>query len=360
MNILLVCFNPVGRGTYWRAYHLARCLSQSDHEVTLMVTSPGRRWGTRVEQREGMLQIETPDLFSGSMRAGYDPWNTLNRLAWLSGRKYDLVHAFESRPGVIYPSLFASRKSPLFIDWADWFGRGGSVEERKNPLVRAGLRPIETYYEEHFRRRAAGHTVISSTLQARAVSLGIPADKILLLPNGVDVERFPELSIEAARRKVGLPAKGFFIGYVGSIFQKDAELMAAAFDRVCALIPDAYLLIAGYCPINIKAMVSQPAAVIQTGSLEDAELGDYLSACDIFWLPLSDILANRGRSPIKQMDYLAVGRPLVATDVGDILGIIKDGSAGVLTQPDPGSIAAATEMLFQQPAKRIEMGAASA
>ena len=91
-----------------------------------MVTSSTQRVGIKVSEFEGMRLVETPDLFRGPLRSGWDPWNTINRIRWLKNERFDLVHAFESRPVVIYPALFACRQgASFFMDWADWFGNGG-------------------------------------------------------------------------------------------------------------------------------------------------------------------------------------------------------------------------------------------
>ena len=123
---------------------------------------------------------------------GYDLWDTINRLAWVSKRPFDLIHAFENRPVNIYPALYAKKQNnvPLLTDWCDWFGRGGSVEQRPNRLLRAALRPVETYFETHFRPKTAGTTVINTTLHNKAQALGITEQNILMLPNGADIIGF--------------------------------------------------------------------------------------------------------------------------------------------------------------------------
>lgn len=357
MNVLLVNLNQVGQGTYWRALSLGRELVRRGHAVTLLATS--RRSRTRLVEREvdGVRLVETPDLFHGSLRSGWDPWNALRRVLWLRGRTFDLVHAFESRPTVIFPSLYAARRgAALVMDWCDWFGRGGSVEERPNPLVRAVLRPVETFFEEHYRTRAQGTTVICTTLREKALRLGLNPESILMLPNGADVHRLEPLPQAGARERLGLPAGAFLIGYVGSIFRRDAEFMARAIDRVRSQLPEARLLVAGYCPVDVRTLVQDPQAVIQTGRLDDADLNAYLAAADLFWLPLTDSNANRGRFPLKLTDYLAVGRPVVATAVGDVPRFLEDGATGLLSPDDPAVFAEKTIELAADPARREAMG----
>ena len=122
----------------WRALAFAQTISRQGHQVTLIATSQERRSRTLKYLQDDVTIVETPDLFSGSLRSGWDPWNSLHRIAWAHGQRIDLVHAFELRPTVLAPSLYMkfARRTPFVSDWADWFGKGGSVEERPNPLLR--------------------------------------------------------------------------------------------------------------------------------------------------------------------------------------------------------------------------------
>lgn len=359
MKILFLCLNVVGKGTYWRALYLGRELAQRGHAVTLLATAKESRLHLTVRQVEGVTLVETPDLFTGSLRSGWDPWNALRRVAWLRGQKFDVVHSFETRPTVLLPALYAKRVNhwPLVLDWADWFGRGGSVEERSNPLLRTLLRPVETFFEERFRGQAERTTVICSLLNRRAQALGVAPETILHLPNGCNTERFFPVDRDAARRRVGLSLSGLIVGYCGTIFPRDAELMAAAFDRVRAEQPDARLLVIGYCPVDMRPLVASPEAVIQTGYVADGQINDYFNSCDICWLPFHDTNANRGRWPMKLNDYMAAGRPTVATAVGDVAELLRQEPIGLLAEVDPSALAGQTKRLVDDPGLAGQMGA---
>jgi glycosyltransferase involved in cell wall biosynthesis len=357
MKVLMLAFNQVYQGTYWRAFCLARELVNRGNQATLITTSRKNHLKPVTCMEEGVELVQMPDLLPRSLRSGWDVWNILNRLAWLRGRRFDIVHAFESRPTVIYPALFVHNQGiPLVMDWADWFGKGGSVEERKNPIVRSVLRPVETYYENHFRTRADGTTVICSALHDKAVNLGVAEDSILCLRNGADITKRELIPVAKARAAVELPLDAPIIGYVGSIFAKDAHLMVDAFENVLKCLPQAQLVIAGYCPYDVRSAVSRPENVTQTGFLDNRDLNLYLSACDLFWLPLSDSNANRGRFPYKLTDYMALGRPVVATAVGDIPNVFDNEGIGLLSPDTAPIFAERTLNLLGDPARMQEMG----
>jgi len=203
----MLVFNAVGKGTYWRAFHLARHLVLRGHQVTLMAMSKRRRLSLSVRVDEGVTIVESPDLLWGPLRSGWDLWEASRRIQWLRGHRFDLVHAFEARPTVLLPALYMQdrQKTPLVMDWCDWFGRGGSVEERPNRLVRTLLRPVETFFEEHFRTRAAGTTVICTTLYQKAVELGVPPETMFAIGGNMRallarLAAFPSLQTRRSRQ----------------------------------------------------------------------------------------------------------------------------------------------------------------
>jgi len=265
MRILMLVFNQVGRGTYWRALHLSRQLAGCGHQVTLMATAQTARMRLVEREELGVRLVETPDLFSGSLRSGWDLWNAARRIKWLWNRSFDLIHAFEMRPVVLWPALFARRRGAFWVtDWCDWFGRGGSVEERPNPILRWALRPVETFFEERFRTRSDAATVINSTLHRKLLDLGMPEDRILVLPNGADLEGIRPKPRDEVKQRLGLPFDLRFVAYTGSMFRRDAALMAAAFDRIYAVEPKARLMLIGYCnqPVETMVQVQKPFGVL--------------------------------------------------------------------------------------------------
>jgi glycosyltransferase involved in cell wall biosynthesis len=350
-------FNQVGRGTYWRALHLGRQLVRRGHRVTLMATAQEARFRLSEREVDGIRLVETPDQLPGARRSGWDPWNAARRTGWLRDRTFDLVHAFEMRPVVLLPALVAQRRGALWVaDWCDWFGRGGSVEERSNPFLRWVLRPVETFFEERFRTRADAATVINSTLRQKALDLGVPAERVLLFPNGTDLEGIQPQDQGEVRQRLRLPLDVKLVAYTGALFRRDAALMAAAFDRIHAAEPSARLLLIGYCNQPVETMVRTPEAVWRTGPVNSRQLADYLSASDVGWLPLTDCGANRGRFPMKVSDFMAAGLPVAASDVGDVGALLREVAIGRLALAQPESMADAMLALLADAAERERLG----
>ncbi|HID87240.1 MAG TPA: glycosyltransferase, partial [Anaerolineae bacterium] len=179
---------------------------------------------------------------------------------------------------------------------------------------------------------------------------------ILLLPDGCDVQRLQVLDRDEARRALGLPLDRPLIGYIGAIFHRDAQLMARAFDLVRGTHPRAMLAVIGYCNRDVAALVADPGAVIRTGFVSYEDMNRYLAACDLCWLPLRDTGANRGRWPLKLNEYMAAGRPVVATAVGDVATLMRKHEIGLLARDRPEDLAEATAQLLSDPALRKRLG----
>jgi len=354
MKILMLNSNVTGHGTYWRAFGFGRELSRCGHEVTLVSIAPGHRIGISEREDKGVHVIETPELLPRKLRSGWDPFDVLTRICLATGRSFDLIHGFESRPIVILPALYLHKQLgiPLILDWADWFGRGGSVEERVNSIERGILRPVETFFEDNFRTRADAATVICTLLKEKALALGLRTEQVLLLPNGADIEHIYPQDRSEARQRLGLSLHTPLVAYTGAIFKRDADLMASAFRIILRSRPDARLLLVGYTRTHLDL---PPQTVVQTGHVSQRQLVDYLAACNLGWLPLQDSGANRGRFPMKFHDFLAAGRCIVATDVGDIGKIMRKEAIGYLSTPNPEALAETVLNLLENNDSRENM-----
>jgi len=122
-------------GTFFRAFGAVCHLAVRGQRVTLMTISPSRRLDFERETRLGVEILHSPDLLFDPGRTGWDLWDTLCRMAYVRRQTWDIIHAWDCRPVVIQPALYARRccGTKQVIDWCDWWGRG-----RIQPNVPAG------------------------------------------------------------------------------------------------------------------------------------------------------------------------------------------------------------------------------
>ena len=337
MRLLVLNHNVAFSGTFFRSHQMAREMSRRGHDVTFVTTSRTSRFRSRWREIDGVRTLEAPDLLVGPGRTGWDPYNALRRIGAVGGRRFDVIHAFDCRPVVIGPALWLRRRTgaALVLDWADWWGRGGRIEERSGWVVRTFFGPVETWFEESFRGRADGSTVISSALEGRLRSLGIPAEEILRVPNGSDTDRIRPGDRAIARRALGVAAGDPLVVHVGVLTRGDGRLLMEAFRAARARHPGARLVLVGPA-----APVEDAPGVTRAGFVPFERLQEWLAAADLCVIPLEDTVGNRGRWPGKVNDYLAAGRPTLMTDVGDAPGYLERAGAGWAAPAEAGALGA--------------------
>lgn len=351
MKLLYLNHNVVRTGTYVRAAAFARELAAVGHDVTLVTTSRDLRAAGREREWEGVRVVEAPDLLSGSARTGWDAWNTTWRLRRLAHERFDLVHAFDCRPAVILPALAVRRRSgaPLFIDWADWWGRGGTIQERSGWMVRTFFGPVETWFEEAFRTHATANTTIIETLSQRCIALGVDPRRVKWLPNGCPPPAATRLTQADARGRLGLPAAPLLV-YVGVAFPADATFLFDALRDVRRALPDVRLALVGRNSMHVPSDLED--AVIRTGFVEDADLRLWLAAADAGLLVLRDTIASRGRWPGKLSEYLSGGVPIAMTGVGAAAEFLAARGAAAVSAPTPRDYARRIVDLVAAPAEQ--------
>ncbi len=199
-----------------------------------------------------------------------------------------------------------------------------------------GVRALET-----IALRKADHcVVIADALRNEVLRRGVPADNITVAPNGVDCTRFapgdpdPDLA-----RSLGL-YHSLVMGYIGYFFHYEGlDLLFQAFASLSHEFPTLQLLLVGdgelMAPLREMAQESGLAGrVIFTGRVSHERIRDYYRLCDVLILP-----RRLGReaslvTPLKPLEIMAMGKPLIASDVGGHLEIVEQGVNGVLFKSD--------------------------
>jgi glycosyltransferase involved in cell wall biosynthesis len=347
-----------------RSGSMAEGLSRRGHRVTLILTSNDRKFGTEVSTSGSVRVVEAPDLLWGRLRSGWDVWDLLNRMAFLRTDEshYDLVHCFETRPTTIYPALdFARRRNvPLVTDWNDWFGRGGVITISRPGWYRTLFAGMETYYEEAFRTRATGLTVISTALARRAAALGVPEDRICYIPGGIVSSEIPARSIDECRTKMGYAADAPILGFASADSHLDLEIVMEALRIIVRTRPDVRLVVSGKTSKRVTDLVRSYGVqdhVVFIGFVSSDDLVWHMGAADLFLLPFPDTVYNRGRWPNKLGLYMCLGRPTVSNPTGDLKPLFDQHGVGLLAEWDPEDFAAKILTIVDSSDLARELGA---
>ncbi len=370
MRILFLNHNLIWRGTFFRCLGFARTLVRRGHEVEVWTVARERDLRGTWCEIDGVRVWQTPRwMLPGKHDGGYAPLDILTRLMRACIEEWDVIHAFDHRPNVLLPWLWLKTQAwstrnvdlPLFVsDWCDWWTCGGiTTSRRRYPWIDH----LEQRIEEGSKKISDGVTVISHVLQERALHLGIEQERCLLLPSGVEVERFPVKDRQECREQLGLPQDALLLGFAGFSLW-DLRLLAEAFEAIKQKHKPAKLLVIGG-GVEAQAMdIFQQRfrvndEVFLPGSVTFEDLPIFLGACDLHILPMEENLANRARIPNKLFDYMASARPIVASNVGDTAQIIHEHGIGLTGECNARGLAQAVDSLLSTPNRMGQMGEAA-
>lgn len=359
MKFLFLCHNCPEYGTYFRAFQLGKQLVRKGHDVVLMLVSADRKFGMRRYDRDGVWIIECPHVqpFIPDKEDGWGFLDILLRCVYGLTHRIDVVVGFGHKPDIAVPSLILKYlKGVTYVtDWCDLWGEGGifSVRgilpprHRGTPPDRA-LVGVEMYLEKLVVRRANGVTVICTPIEKICAGMGVGGERLCLLRSGCDTEGITPVRKTSARKLLGLP-RGRIIEYMGN-YHQEAPFLFRSFQEICRAREDIHLLIVGpefiretdedtgECLEGQRVYRALPEKVkeriVWAGKRPYGKLSPYLSAADILLLPMENTGLEIGRWPNKLCDYLAAGRPIAVTAIGDAGRFIGDRRCGVVSPPD--------------------------
>jgi glycosyltransferase involved in cell wall biosynthesis len=215
--------------------------------------------------------------------------------------------------------------------------------------------PLRRFIDRRVVGRLADAVIAVSRADERRLAevVGIPSEKIVLVPNGI--APLPAGDGAAVRREAGVSAGATVLVAVANLRpQKAIDVMIRALALLLAGFPDVRLLIAGggerSALEDLAAELGVAQAVVFLGARND--VADVLAAADVA-VSSSDFEG----SPLAGMEYLAAGLPVVATDVGGMPDLVRDGENGLLVpRQDPEAMAAAIAQLLADPQRARAMG----
>jgi len=189
---------------------------------------------------------------------------------------------------------------------------------------------------------------------------GIDSSKILVIPNGIDTERFnPEGNFADIRKGFSIKESDIVLGFVGRVVPaKGLEYLIDALPFLKKEFKNIKLLITGEGStmerLKKKAKENNVHdSIIFTGKRRD--IPDILSCTDIFVMPsVAEGLPN------ALLEAMAMGKPIVATEVGGIPEVIKNRHSGFLVPPrNPEALATAIKDLISNEQLAAKMGQAA-
>ncbi|HWQ13422.1 MAG TPA: glycosyltransferase family 4 protein [Roseiflexaceae bacterium] len=211
-------------------------------------------------------------------------------------------------------------------------------------------------------RLASGIVAVTPQLAAEARRWGARA--VHVAPNGVNPAYIVPHDRLAARRAHGLPADAEIVGFVGNFAAwQGLETLVRGVARLLPQRPALHLLLIGD-GVERRQLerLAEPLGerVRFTGAQPHPAAGHLLAACDVLAAPLAPSERNRrtGVSPLKVFEYLALGRPVLASGLPDLEFIERERLGALFTPGDAADLARQLAALLDlPPAKRTAIGA---
>jgi len=335
MNILMVHPHDLfHKSEPWtiRIESIAREFAEKNHNVRLCY-SPLSANSAHYPDRIGSIEL-TPLSRSPS------PMAFIGNLTELIGlcRWADLVHFQKCHHYTSIPAVLAGYISgkPLHYDWDDWEEKiyyescGKSV---KTTLVGFSYR----IFERVLPLLVDSVSCASSYLKELAKGFGVDHEYVFDSPVGADLVKFrPGLNGNEIRKKYGIG--GDLVLYVGQLHGAQyADLFLHAAYLVLKVMPDVRFMIVGegFLEHELKKRMGSLGIeknVVFTGSVSHDEVPYYMAAASICVASFKDTEVTRCKSPLKIVEYLASGKPIVSSDIREARRMVE--GAGVLVRPD--------------------------
>ncbi|NBO46695.1 MAG: glycosyltransferase [Actinobacteria bacterium] len=233
----------------------------------------------------------------------------------------------------------------------------------------------ERYMEssEYFERRLQSETramkqadlVITLSGPMRDVIIdvhGINPDRVVQLPNAVDLTRFEARERDVQlRTKLGLDGC-FVLGYVSNLdhFREGQEVLlkGVALLRKRGVNAAALLVGDGRRRSELEALARKLGLgkhAVFTGNVPFDQVDDYYAQIDLFVVPRVNERAGRLVSPMKPFEAMAMGVPIMVSDLPALLEIAEDNRCAVFRHEDPSHLADVAAALHANPGQREEL-----
>ena len=314
---------------------------------------------------ESKLELIGPEPL-GTTRAAFD---LRNNLIFSAGALREIEHAsvdliYQRYGRFTWAGVEASLRTgvPLFLEYNGsevWIGKHWDM---------SGMIPLLERFERLNLDAAARIFVVSDVERRNLLRVGISDERIVVNPNGVDTEKFrPGVGGAAVRLELGVTEAETLAGFVGTFGPWHGVLTLA---EAVTLLPDdsgvRFLLVgAGKFREEVERIIRAAGKgrhVIFTGHVEHERVPALLDACDILLsphVPLDDGSEFFG-SPTKLFEYMAMGKGIVASRLGQIGDVLSDQDTALLTEPgDARQLADAIVRLSSSPELRRRLGAAA-
>jgi len=212
---------------------------------------------------------------------------------------------------------------------------------KKNIVLELHTFPSNFSFHKRVFKKAKKIVVITRRLKDSLVNKGINKSKILVAPDGVDIEKFNiDISQEEARKKLNLPLDKKIVLYTGHLYKwKGVQVLA---DTSEFLYKDIVVVFVGGTEKDIKEFKNRNKDkdkdnLLVLGHKPYSDIPYYLKAADVLVLPNSGKtkISKKWTSPMKMFEYMASQRSIIASDLPSLREILDENNAILVKSDNP-------------------------
>jgi glycosyltransferase involved in cell wall biosynthesis len=252
------------------------------------------------------------------------------------GRLFHIPSVKEVNGILFDETVITKRADKMVLRVIDWAERFGMVRADKIIVVTSRLREL---LKQEYR---------------------VPEDKIVVITNGANTDLFKPMDMAQARKELGLDQDADYVCFVGRLqLWQGVEYLIKSLPMIIEQCPKTQLLVVGEGPIqqdlaNLAKSLGVGEKVKFTGAVPYSKVPLYMNAGNVCSLLKVDV--KSGLSPLKLYEYMACGKPIVATRV-EGLDIIEKNNFGLLVdREDSQQVAQAFSKLLKNEALRKTQG----
>jgi glycosyltransferase involved in cell wall biosynthesis len=304
-------------------------------------------------RQAGVALVNVPALVR-EIRPLSDVWATITLWRFLRQERPSIVHTHTSKAGAVGRIAAWFARVPVVIHTPHghvFYGYYGRVKSRLVCLAERLLAKITDRIITLTDRGAQEHTQYGIARR----------EKFATIPSGIALQAFRSVHVDpvAKRKELGLPPEDLIVGTVGRLVPvKGHAWLLKSVPRVLAEVPQACFALIGEGPLaeHLRQLAEELAIsrrVMFLGARQDVP--ECLAALDLFVLPS----LNEGMG-LALVEAMAMGLPVVATRVGGIPDVVREGETGLLVPPgDEKALALAMLSLLRDPDRRRAYGEAA-
>jgi phosphatidylinositol alpha-1,6-mannosyltransferase len=311
----------------------AKIAEHSRHEVTVL-TEPADTADPPSRDEERSYEVVRRPLTGASGLVGHAAYVLRH------AREFDVI--YYTRSTYAYAALPASVPGTPIVAHAhgsELYPSQMSPVQRR--LFRIGIRRIDEF------------VAVSDWTAHRLTELGVPRNRVTVVPNGVDFDRFadvPSGKAEAVRDRLGIDDDPHLLLTVGRVIERKGQhLVVEALERLDGV---EYVVVGGGNCDRLRTLAEEIGVADRlhlVGYVPEAELPAYYAACDVFVMPSLFIEGDVESFGIVYLEANAAGKPVVAADTGGVSQAVRDGETGVLCEPTVDGVANAIRQIARDP-----------